>query len=143
MTSPTDEPFPNRAGSDAATRSVKSQILRALHLASPKTLPVTSGGAGPTYFAPPGAVEGMEAPLLFTFRELQVITGGFSDELLIGEGGFGKVYRAGIKDQAVAVKRLEKQAAFPGKHVSGLKTIRLAAGRTGWKFFMKRLFVKC
>ncbi|GAQ86751.1 Protein kinase superfamily protein [Klebsormidium nitens] len=104
-------------GSDAATRSVKSQILRALHLASPKTLPVTGpGGAGPTYFAPPGAVEGMEAPLLFTFRELQVITNGFSDELLIGEGGFGKVYRAGIKDQAVAIKRLEKQAAFPGKH---------------------------
>jgi hypothetical protein len=97
---------------------VGSRVLRALHLGSPhQTLPVEEAGA-PAYFAAPGAVEGMEAPLLFTFRELQAITDGFNDSLLIGEGGFGKVYRADMKDQAVAVKRLEKTAAFPGKHVS-------------------------
>ncbi|EPS71815.1 hypothetical protein M569_02943, partial [Genlisea aurea] len=43
----------------------------------------------------------------YTLRELEEATGGFSDENVIGEGGYGIVYRGLMKDNApVAVKNL-------------------------------------
>jgi hypothetical protein len=56
-------------------------------------------------------------PLLFTFKELQSATQNFSPTLLVGEGGFGRVYYGVLDGREVAVKRLEKTTALPGKHV--------------------------
>ncbi|XP_073123665.1 probable serine/threonine-protein kinase PBL23 [Henckelia pumila] len=47
---------------------------------------------------------------VFTFRELAIATENFSPELLVGEGGFGRVYKGHLKnkDQIVAVKQLDR-----------------------------------
>ncbi|XP_072995440.1 proline-rich receptor-like protein kinase PERK8 [Typha latifolia] len=46
--------------------------------------------------------------LWFTFEELSVITNGFSSQNLLGEGGFGWVYKGSLVDgRAVAVKQLK------------------------------------
>ncbi|XP_019171610.1 PREDICTED: serine/threonine-protein kinase CDL1-like [Ipomoea nil] len=47
---------------------------------------------------------------VFTFRELANATDNFNPELLVGEGGFGRVYRGHIKrtNQIVAVKQLDR-----------------------------------
>ncbi|KAE8664471.1 Serine/threonine-protein kinase PBS1 [Hibiscus syriacus] len=47
---------------------------------------------------------------IFTFRELAVATDNFNPDCLIGEGGFGRVYKGYIEniDRIVAVKQLDK-----------------------------------
>ncbi|GAQ89219.1 Protein kinase superfamily protein [Klebsormidium nitens] len=55
-------------------------------------------------------------PLLFTFTALQNATQNFSPTLLVGEGGFGRVYYGVLDNREVAIKRLEKVTALPGKH---------------------------
>ncbi|CAA2992463.1 serine threonine- kinase CDL1-like [Olea europaea subsp. europaea] len=47
---------------------------------------------------------------VFNFRELASATESFNPELLIGEGGFGRVYKGHLKNtnQTVAVKQLDK-----------------------------------
>ncbi|XVF27845.1 hypothetical protein REPUB_Repub14bG0144300 [Reevesia pubescens] len=47
---------------------------------------------------------------IFTFRELIVATDNFNPHCLIGEGGFGRVYKGYIEsiDQIVAVKQLDR-----------------------------------
>ncbi|KAF3454403.1 hypothetical protein FNV43_RR04850 [Rhamnella rubrinervis] len=48
----------------------------------------------------------------FTLSELQTATGNFSDENLIGKGGYAKVYKGCLRNgQLVAVKRLTKGTA--------------------------------
>lgn len=73
---------------------------------------------------------GVVAPLLFTFKELQKLTDGFDRSRQIGEGGFGKVYWARVRDQDVAIKRLEKDAAMSAKQVQSwkIRTCHVAAG---------------
>ncbi|GLT29376.1 hypothetical protein SLA2020_042480 [Shorea laevis] len=46
----------------------------------------------------------------FTFEELVIATDNFNPACMIGEGGFGRVYRGHIEsiDQVVAVKKLDK-----------------------------------
>nr|XP_051199608.1 cysteine-rich receptor-like protein kinase 26 [Lolium perenne] len=44
---------------------------------------------------------------------LEEITDNFSDELKIGSGGYGNVYRGTWKDQEIAVKRLHHEAGLP------------------------------
>ncbi|XP_042516447.1 probable serine/threonine-protein kinase PBL23 [Macadamia integrifolia] len=46
----------------------------------------------------------------FTFRELSVVTKNFKSECLLGEGGFGRVYKGLIEstNQVVAVKQLDR-----------------------------------
>ncbi|XWS19438.1 hypothetical protein CRYUN_Cryun31cG0016000 [Craigia yunnanensis] len=48
---------------------------------------------------------------IFTFRELVVATDNFNPDRLIGEGGFGRVYKGYIEsiDQIVAVKQLDRK----------------------------------
>ncbi|KAF3661685.1 Serine/threonine-protein kinase CDG1 [Capsicum annuum] len=47
---------------------------------------------------------------VFTFRELAHATDNFNPELLVGEGGFGRVYKGHLKttDKVVAVKQLDR-----------------------------------
>ncbi|WMV48646.1 hypothetical protein MTR67_042031 [Solanum verrucosum] len=47
---------------------------------------------------------------VFTFRELAHATDNFNPEFLVGEGGFGRVYKGHLKrtDQVVAVKQLDR-----------------------------------
>ncbi|KAK9092088.1 hypothetical protein Syun_026999 [Stephania yunnanensis] len=55
--------------------------------------------------------DGNVAAQIFTFQELDSATNSFNDECLLGEGGFGRVYKAHIegRNQDVAVKRLDKK----------------------------------
>ncbi|CAN1172149.1 Probable serine/threonine-protein kinase PBL23 [Linum perenne] len=45
---------------------------------------------------------------IFSFRELTVATQNFTYENMIGEGGFGRVYKGQIEDKDVAVKQLDR-----------------------------------
>ncbi|KAL1537357.1 putative serine/threonine-protein kinase pbl23 [Salvia divinorum] len=47
---------------------------------------------------------------VFTFRELATATENFNSELLVGEGGFGRVYKGHLNktNQVVAVKQLDR-----------------------------------
>lgn len=45
----------------------------------------------------------------FTYRELQQACGGFSPHQIVGEGGFGNVYKGELADGSlVAIKRLDR-----------------------------------
>ncbi|CAA7036331.1 unnamed protein product [Microthlaspi erraticum] len=45
---------------------------------------------------------------LFSYEDLVIATNGFSDENLLGEGGFGRVYKGALQDgRVVAVKQLK------------------------------------
>ncbi|KAF0911473.1 hypothetical protein E2562_011125 [Oryza meyeriana var. granulata] len=44
----------------------------------------------------------------FTYGELSEATGGFRPESLLGEGGFGPVYRGRLKGKELAVKQLDR-----------------------------------
>ncbi|CAI9784190.1 unnamed protein product [Fraxinus pennsylvanica] len=54
---------------------------------------------------------------IFTFHELRVATQDFNTKNLIGEGGFGRVYKGHIKSKNidVAVKKLDRNG-FQGNH---------------------------
>ncbi|CAI0436457.1 unnamed protein product [Linum tenue] len=45
---------------------------------------------------------------IFAFRELTVATQNFNLENMIGEGGFGRVYKGQLEDKVVAVKQLDR-----------------------------------
>lgn len=50
----------------------------------------------------------------FTLSEIQLATQDFNERLLIGEGGFGKVYKGTMKNgtkTVVAIKRLDSGSA--------------------------------
>lgn len=53
----------------------------------------------------------------FTFRELAVATRNFRQECLIGEGGFGRVFKGKLQSngQIVAVKQLDRNGMQPNK----------------------------
>ena len=53
----------------------------------------------------------MPAPYqFFAYSELQRATDNFAAELMIGEGGFGRVYKGRLRSQMhVAVKRLDRR----------------------------------
>ncbi|KAA8515489.1 hypothetical protein F0562_018900 [Nyssa sinensis] len=55
-----------------------------------------------------GNVKG--APETFTFHQLAAATDNFNPKLLVGEGGFGRVYKGliGSRNQVVAVKQLDR-----------------------------------
>ncbi|XP_031252562.1 probable serine/threonine-protein kinase PBL23 [Pistacia vera] len=45
---------------------------------------------------------------IFSYRELCAATTNFTPENLLGEGGFGRVYRGKLENQLVAVKQLDR-----------------------------------
>lgn len=69
----------------------------------------TSGGAAGDTAGPSGraAEEGDEWSLFIDLPVLEAATGGFSDDNLLGRGGFGPVYKGVMENgQQIAVKRL-------------------------------------
>ena len=50
----------------------------------------------------------VQTVLEFGQEELKLATGDFSDENIVGEGGFGKVYAGNIRGTKTAVKVLTK-----------------------------------
>ena len=56
-----------------------------------------------------GAFSGGEGFPEFSVRDLHEATGGFHHMCVIGEGGFGKVYRAMVNCTPVAIKASRRQ----------------------------------
>ena len=46
---------------------------------------------------------------VYTYAELHNATNGFSRDLLVGEGGYGSVYRGNLRGSQVAIKKLNPQ----------------------------------
>lgn len=61
----------------------------------------------------------------FPWRELQVATDGFSEKNVLGQGGFGKVYKGVLSDNTkIAVKRLTDYES-PGGEAAFLREVEL------------------
>ena len=63
----------------------------------------------------------MSEPRRHSFAELESATGGFAKERVLGEGGFGAVYRGELAGRQVAVKRLTQESG-PGT-AAGLNSV--------------------
>lgn len=83
----------------------RTVVVPARGVASPEY--VSSGPAAPSP-SETGSYDFSGSKSWFTYDELAGITGGFSAENVIGEGGFGKVYMGALGDgRRVAVKQLK------------------------------------
>ncbi|KAL0786482.1 hypothetical protein Bca101_002728 [Brassica carinata] len=87
-------------------------------------------------------VSGKKA-MTFAFEELSVSTGNFRSDCLLGEGGFGKVYKGlieRINQQVVAIKQLDRNGAQGIREfVVEVMTLNLPNGKTplSWNNRMK------
>ncbi|CDP04243.1 unnamed protein product [Coffea canephora] len=78
-----------------------------------QNLPVVAKNANDDPVTPETANSGART---FTFRELAMATKNFRQECLLGEGGFGKVYKATLQSgEVVAVKRLDRNGTQGNK----------------------------
>lgn len=61
----------------------------------------------------------------FAYRELQISTEGFSEKNVLGQGGFGKVYKGVLPDNTkIAVKRLTDYES-PGGEAAFLREVEM------------------
>lgn len=88
-------------------------------------------------------------PHRFAYRELNIATNGFRDENVVGEGGFGSVYRGLLSSNGheVAVKSLMKEVTEGMKgFVAEISTLGRTQHRNlvplrGWCRMQKQLFI--
>ncbi|KAL8045946.1 hypothetical protein ABFX02_08G147100 [Erythranthe guttata] len=76
-----------------------------------RSVSMNAGGSKQKIIAEDIVNHGVRAPAeIFTFRELANATENFNPALLVGEGGFGRVYKGHLKktNQIVAVKQLDR-----------------------------------
>uniref|UniRef100_A0A2C9W3D6 non-specific serine/threonine protein kinase n=1 Tax=Manihot esculenta TaxID=3983 RepID=A0A2C9W3D6_MANES len=61
----------------------------------------------------------------YGYKELADVTGGFSRDYLLGEGGFGEVYEATLDGEKVAIKKLKIEMNYLGfaRHPNLVKVI--------------------
>ena len=109
------------AGGGGASALAAQKVNGANYRADPYAPPGGYGGAGGVLKPPPGSGGGVGGVPLppqgnssvgnsrswFTYDELRVATDDFADENVLGEGGFGRVYKGHLPSgQVVAVKQL-------------------------------------
>ena len=69
-----------------------------------------------------GAAPGGDGPRRYSFDELRAATGGFARDRLLGEGGFGEVFRGVLAGRPVAVKRLTQEPGYSPRSRQRLRT---------------------
>ncbi|CAA0825177.1 Protein kinase superfamily protein [Striga hermonthica] len=77
----------------------------------PRSVSMNAGGGKQRILAEDILRNGVRPPSeVFTFREVANATENFNPDLLVGEGGFGRVYKGYLKktNQVVAVKQLDR-----------------------------------
>ncbi|KAL6655093.1 hypothetical protein ACP70R_005919 [Stipagrostis hirtigluma subsp. patula] len=67
------------------------------------------GDSTPEVFGEGSPTEGFEFPFV-SFRDIIAVTNNFDRSSLIGQGGFGKVYKGKLEGQEVAIKRLSRSS---------------------------------
>jgi len=60
-------------------------------------------------------LEGSMKPGILPFETLRTITDGFSTERIVGEGGFGIIYKGDVGDRNIAVKRIKSSKTIDDK----------------------------
>ncbi|KAK1410561.1 hypothetical protein QVD17_37098 [Tagetes erecta] len=58
-----------------------------------------------------GTEQDFEGTVHYNYNDLQLATNNFSEENILGKGGFGEVFKAFLEDNIVAVKKLQVQHA--------------------------------
>ncbi|XP_021635862.2 probable serine/threonine-protein kinase PBL28 [Hevea brasiliensis] len=71
----------------------------------------------------PQATQRHHVSSVFTLKEMEEATGSFSDEQMLGKGGFGRVYRGTLRSgEVVAIKKMELP---PFKEAEGEREFRV------------------
>ncbi|XP_073128746.1 probable serine/threonine-protein kinase PBL25 [Henckelia pumila] len=112
--------FGNKEESRAEDNSPAPQAKNvSTHLSPPhvhSSMQAPSAETGNKPDSPP-AENGDNTAKTFTFRELAIATKNFRQECLLGEGGFGRVFRATLQSsgQVVAVRQLDRSGTQGSK----------------------------
>ncbi|KAL6657271.1 hypothetical protein ACP70R_005051 [Stipagrostis hirtigluma subsp. patula] len=103
-------PASDKAKMDSSSSVMKQNSMEVKKEAVNKDLTLSNGSANKDIILGNGSEHQQIAAQTFTFRELAAATKNFRADCLLGEGGFGRVYKGYLEsvNQVVAIKQLDR-----------------------------------